>query len=64
VPTLVIGGDSDKMMPLANNQFLAEHIPQAQLVVIEAAGHYLMTEKTAGVSKAIVPFLNQLTTER
>jgi pimeloyl-ACP methyl ester carboxylesterase len=64
VPTLVIGGDSDKMMPLANSQFLAEHIPQAQLVVIEAAGHYLMTEKTASVSKAIVPFLNQLMMKR
>jgi pimeloyl-ACP methyl ester carboxylesterase len=62
-PTLVIGGDTDKMMPLANSQFLADHIPQAQLVVIANAGHYMMTEKTASVSKAIVPFLNQLSTK-
>jgi pimeloyl-ACP methyl ester carboxylesterase len=60
VPTLVIGGDTDKMMPLANSQFLADHIPLAQLVVIENAGHFLMTEKTASVSKAIVQFLNSL----
>lgn len=63
VPTLVIGGDTDKMMPLANSQFLADHIPQAQLVVIANAGHYMMTEKTASVSKAIVAFLNQLRNE-
>lgn len=60
VPTLVIGSDTDKMMPLANSQFLAEHIPRAQLAVIEGAGHYMMTEKTARVSKVIVSFLNKL----
>jgi pimeloyl-ACP methyl ester carboxylesterase len=59
-PTLIIGGDTDKMMPLANSQFLADHIPQAQLVTIANAGHYMMTEKTASVSKAIVRFLNSL----
>ena len=63
VPTLVMSGDSDQMMPLANSQFLADYIPQAQIVVIPNAGHYLMTEKTASVSKAIVSFLNQLTTK-
>ena len=59
VPTLIIAGDSDKMMPLSNSQFLTDHIPQAQLVVIPNAGHYMMTEKTASTSKAIVAFLNQ-----
>ena len=59
-PTLVIGGDTDKMMPLKNSQFLANHIPNAQLVTIANAGHYIMTEKTASVSKTIVTFLNQL----
>ena len=63
-PTLVIGGDTDKMMPLKNSRFLADHIPNAQLVVIANAGHYMMTEKTASVSKAIVAFLNQLPINR
>ena len=60
VPALVIGGDTDKMMPLANSQFLADHIPYGQLVVIANAGHYMMIEKTASVSNAIVQFLRDL----
>lgn len=57
VPTLVIGGSDDKMTPLHYSQFLAEHIPKAKLSVIEDAGHYLMVEKTAQVTAAILSFL-------
>jgi pimeloyl-ACP methyl ester carboxylesterase len=57
VPTLVIGSADDKMTPLTYSQYLAERIPNAQLVVIEQAGHYLMVEKTAEVTAAILNFL-------
>ncbi len=60
LPTLVIGAEDDKMMPLKNSQFLADNIPNAELVVIKDAGHYMMVEKTSKVSKAIVIFLNGL----
>ncbi len=45
VPTLVIGGEADRMLPLYNSQFLAENIPDAQLVVINGCGHMPQYEK-------------------
>lgn len=60
VPTLVVGGKADRMMPLSNSAFLAEHIPNARLTVIEEAGHFMMVEKTPQVSQAIVAFLNRV----
>lgn len=56
-PTLVVGSRDDKMTPLNYSQFLAQHIPQARLSVIEKAGHYLMIENTADVTAAILNFL-------
>ena len=41
VPTLVIHGDDDPFMPLAHGQALADAIPGARLVVLEASGHEL-----------------------
>ena len=60
MPTLVIGGTNDKMMPLEYSQFLAEHIPNAQLAIIEDAGHYVVFEKTTKVTRIMVQFLKQL----
>jgi pimeloyl-ACP methyl ester carboxylesterase len=41
VPTLVIHGDDDPFMPLAHGEALADAIPGARLVVLEASGHEL-----------------------
>lgn len=60
VPTLVIGGENDRMMPMPNSQFLAERIPNATLVQIANAGHFMMTEKTNRVTRSMVQFLNGL----
>lgn len=60
VPTLIIAGANDKMMPVKASQFLADHIPNAQLALIENAGHFMMVEKTAQTTRAIVKFLQQI----
>lgn len=60
VPVLVVAGENDKMMPPQNGHFLAEHIPNAQLVTIPQAGHFMMTEKTNKVTREVVRFLNGL----
>jgi 3-oxoadipate enol-lactonase len=39
VPTLVIHGDADPLVPLENGVFLAEHIAGARLIVYEGVGH-------------------------
>lgn len=60
VPVLIIGGEKDKMMPLPASEKMAALIPQSQLAVIADAGHFMMYEKTAQTTKAIVGFLNSL----
>jgi pimeloyl-ACP methyl ester carboxylesterase len=45
VPTLVVGCENDYITPLAEQRFLADQIPNAQLVVIPDSGHASMYEK-------------------
>ncbi len=57
MPTLVIAGSIDMMTPYKLGQFLADHIPNAELVTIEGAGHMMMLEQSEVVSSAIATFL-------
>jgi pimeloyl-ACP methyl ester carboxylesterase len=61
VPTLVITGDQDQMVPPANSQILAEAIPDARLVVIPAAGHVVFTDQPEAVTYAMIEFLDGVT---
>jgi pimeloyl-ACP methyl ester carboxylesterase len=38
-PTLVVNGVHDEMIPVRNSYWLAEHLPNAVLVVYPDAGH-------------------------
>jgi pimeloyl-ACP methyl ester carboxylesterase len=58
VPTLVIHGDSDQLIPTENGRVLARVIPHAELVLIEGAGHRFMTDKLEEASRAILSFLD------
>lgn len=60
VPTLVIGGTDDKMMPLRFSHYLAERIPDAHLETLEGAGHMLALEQPAAVAAAVKRFLSRL----
>lgn len=42
-PTLILCGAHDRVMPLANSQYLAERLPDARLVVLET-GHAIDVE--------------------
>lgn len=42
--TLVIGGTQDKMTPFKYSQYLADNLPDAQLVKIEGGGHMMALE--------------------
>jgi 3-oxoadipate enol-lactonase len=44
VPTLVVHGAEDRMIPVENGRLLAERIPGAQLVELEDTGHLYPTE--------------------
>ena len=44
-PTLVFHGGADAMAPLANAHLLTERIPDAELAVVEGAGHAYLLEQ-------------------
>lgn len=56
-PTLIISGVQDQMTPAKYAQFLASKIIDSQLCLIEGAGHMLMLEKPAEVSRALTNWI-------
>ena len=56
-PTLVIHGESDRLVPPANARLIAERIPHAKLVLIPHAGHIFETDQPAAAHQAILEFL-------
>jgi 3-oxoadipate enol-lactonase len=60
VPTLIIGGADDGMAPAKFQQYLADHIPNARLVLIPDTGHYPMAEQPAAFHNALTEFLATL----
>ncbi len=61
VPTLVIGSDADRMVPLKFSRTLSERIPGAELVVIEGSGHMIPLERPQAVTGAISVWLAEQT---
>lgn len=59
-PTLVIGGTADRMTPIKYAEYLSAHIPKAELVRIEGAGHVVMLEQPEAVAKAVRSFLDRI----
>jgi 3-oxoadipate enol-lactonase len=57
VPTLVIHGDADLLVPTANGRLLAERIPGARLVLVPGAGHMLQADANDVVRDAVLGFL-------
>lgn len=58
VPTLVLHGASDQLIPTENGRILARAIPNAELVLIESAGHRFMTDKLEEAERVILAFLD------
>jgi pimeloyl-ACP methyl ester carboxylesterase len=57
VPTLVIAGQHDAIVPPATAEYLRDHIPGARLVVIPGAGHLSGQERPAEYNAALREFL-------
>ncbi|WP_084501628.1 alpha/beta fold hydrolase [Nocardia xishanensis] len=56
-PVLVVAGSDDRLLPLANSQILATHLPNARMLVFEGHGHYLLLDQQSGASAAIGDFI-------
>jgi pimeloyl-ACP methyl ester carboxylesterase len=57
VPALVITGEEDTIIPVAESEAMARTIPRAQLVVLGAAGHLSSLEVPDDFSEALGNFL-------
>jgi poly(3-hydroxyalkanoate) depolymerase len=63
-PTLIMMGDDDAIVPLANGKFLSMLIPNNELVVMEGGGHlFLLSHKDQSVA-AIRGFLDRPATAK
>jgi len=60
LPTLVITGDDDRIVPTEQSIRLSKALPNAQLTVIANAGHVPHEEQPAAFMDAFTRFVNQL----
>ena len=58
-PTLVMAGDDDPIIPLANARILARRIPHARLEVLTGGGHLFLLEEPEHSAALVSEFLAQ-----
>jgi pimeloyl-ACP methyl ester carboxylesterase len=63
VPTLVLTGDKDKMIPMEHSELLLERLPDAAYVVVPDAGHLVMLEKPDEVTEALTALIRRVAAE-
>ena len=56
--TLVISGDDDPLVPVANARMLAARIPRATLEIVEKGGHLLLWDDAKNLGERIGQFVN------
>lgn len=58
VPTLVLAGASDPTVPPAQARWIALHLPNATLALVEGAGHALFAERPTEYRQLLVDWLD------
>jgi len=56
--TLVLAGDDDPIVPVANGRILARCIPQAQLHIVRHGGHLFLLDSAAEMAGLVAAFLS------
>jgi 3-oxoadipate enol-lactonase len=57
VPTLVVHGEVDPLVPVANGKHLAQHINGARLILYPATGHIPIVERADDYNRDVLAFL-------
>jgi poly(3-hydroxyalkanoate) depolymerase len=57
-PTLVMMGDRDRLVPVANGKILARLLPNADLHIVKGGGHLFLVSKAAQVVPVMREFLD------
>jgi pimeloyl-ACP methyl ester carboxylesterase len=63
-PALVICGDEDRLTPPKYSRYFEAHLPNARLVLVPGAGHYVQLEQPEAVTAALAEFLRTLPASR
>jgi pimeloyl-ACP methyl ester carboxylesterase len=58
MPTLVMHGETDQLVPPENGRIIARAIPHARLVMVPHASHMFFTDQFEASSEAILSFLD------
>jgi len=61
VPTLIVHGEDDRVVPVEEARLLHEKIPNSKLVVFSECGHGTIVEKAQEFNKVVMEFLESLT---
>ena len=61
IPTLVLTGDRDKMIPKEHSELIVERLPGCEFVVVPDSGHLVLLEKPDEVSAALSALLRRVT---
>jgi 3-oxoadipate enol-lactonase len=59
IPTLVLHGKEDKILPVENAKMLAERIPSAESYLFENAGHGVIVQEKEKWTQKVIEFLNK-----
>ncbi len=57
VPTLVVHGELDPLVPVENGKYLAEHIAGARLILYPNTGHIAIIERADDYNRDVLAFL-------
>jgi pimeloyl-ACP methyl ester carboxylesterase len=60
VPTLVMHGTADRVLPVENAHLLAEAVPDADLVTVEGGSHLFFIEREGRVTEELRRFLDDV----
>lgn len=59
IPTLVVHGENDRLVPPTNGEDLARLIPSARLVIIPGASHNIFSDQPEAAVEVILEFLDR-----
>ncbi len=57
IPTLVIHGENDAIIPVDNGRYLADHLPESKWVSLQNQGHVLPITASEELAKEIMDFI-------
>jgi len=59
IPTLILHGTEDKILPVENAKILAENIPSAELILFKNTGHGLIIQELKLWTQKVIEFLKR-----